>query len=141
MNKTTLAVMILAFAQTTWGTPSKRTVNIVFNVDQKASVCWFESDITPVIPPNISSVLGCPSPNFSAPQLGSFLNVLEFVAAPDSPGAVLCDGGDSGGAMVSRSTTSFGAIVGILFAASLDGTRGLAVPLGYIQRKFSVDLA
>src|SRR6267143_605033 len=82
-------------------------------------------------------------PNFSDPQLGSFLNVLEFVAAPDSPGpnGILCDGGDSGAAMVSRSRDSFGAIVGILFAASVDGMRGLVVPFEYIQKRFGVNVA
>lgn len=80
-------------------------------------------------------------PNFSDPQLGSFLNVLEFVAAPDSPTGTLCDSGDSGSAIVSRSPGSPGAVIGILFASSIDGMRGLVVPFEYVQRKFGIDVA
>ncbi len=44
MKKTRMAVALIISAQNAWSAPSKENVTIVFNVDQKAFVCWFCSE-------------------------------------------------------------------------------------------------
>lgn len=76
---------------------------------------------------------GCTDGRFSAfhqhftdPSGKIFNNVLEFVTA--SAGQAIGDEGDSGSVVASTSPGSIGAVVGLLFAVSLDLTRGFVVP-------------
>lgn len=60
MKKTLIAVALIIFAQTAQSAPSKENVTIVFNVDQKGFVCWFEGDVTPTPPGTAPAIPGCP---------------------------------------------------------------------------------
>lgn len=80
---------------------------------------------------------------FTDPRLGPLFGVLEFVA--EAPSQNIADGGDSGAPVVSRAQGSEGALVGVLFAASVtdDGIREriFVIPFEAIRDVFDVDVA
>src|SRR5258708_3211933 len=60
MKKALAVVVLLIAVQTARAAPSNKNVTIVFNVDQKAFICWFQGDVKPVPAASIPAIPGCP---------------------------------------------------------------------------------